>query len=66
MSKSTPFYCSKCNSEMIGRHGKNGFFYGCSNFPRCNYTSNKRFNGHAFQKDAIDNVVNHHFNTAKG
>jgi len=32
--------CPKCGGELIRRHGKNGDFYGCSNFPKCKYTQN--------------------------
>jgi restriction system protein len=30
--------CSKCGSEMVLRHGKNGDFYECSRYPRCRNT----------------------------
>jgi superfamily I DNA and/or RNA helicase len=30
--------CPKCESELKERKGKFGDFYGCSNFPDCNYT----------------------------
>ena len=30
--------CKKCQGELILRDGKNGKFYGCSNFPKCKYT----------------------------
>lgn len=30
--------CPKCGSQLVLRHGKNGDFYGCSNFPKCKYT----------------------------
>ena len=32
--------CPRCNSKLIKRTGKNGTFYGCSNFPKCHYTKN--------------------------
>lgn len=33
-------YCPMCGGIMVARKGKNGWFYGCSNFPRtgCKYT----------------------------
>lgn len=31
--------CPYCKSELILRNGKNGKFYGCSNFPKCRYTA---------------------------
>lgn len=33
--------CPRCNGDLIERHGKNGPFYGCSNYPKCRYTKNK-------------------------
>lgn len=30
--------CPKCNNEMVVRNSKNGQFYGCSTFPKCNGT----------------------------
>lgn len=33
--------CPYCKTEMLLRKGKNGEFYGCSNFPKCRYTLNK-------------------------
>ena len=38
MEKDDVLLCPKCGSEMILRHGKNGDFYGCTNFPRCKFT----------------------------
>lgn len=39
--------CDDCllkdiESEMVLREGKYGDFYGCSRYPNCNYTLNKR------------------------
>lgn len=31
--------CPYCKGELVLRNGKNGEFYGCSNFPKCRYTS---------------------------
>ncbi|MFA5276528.1 MAG: topoisomerase DNA-binding C4 zinc finger domain-containing protein, partial [Candidatus Omnitrophota bacterium] len=28
-----------CGGELIERRSKRGFFYGCSNFPKCRYVS---------------------------
>jgi DNA topoisomerase-1 len=28
-----------CGGELIERRSQRGFFYGCSNFPKCCYTS---------------------------
>ncbi|PJI06569.1 MULTISPECIES: restriction endonuclease [Clostridium] len=30
--------CPKCGKEMKLRHGRNGDFYGCSNYPKCKCT----------------------------
>ena len=30
--------CPKCGGHLIGRNGKYGTFYGCSNYPNCKYT----------------------------
>ena len=32
--------CPKCGGKLIGREGKYGTFYGCSNYPKCKYTLN--------------------------
>jgi len=32
--------CPKCNGYLIERSGKFGQFYGCSNYPKCQYTKN--------------------------
>lgn len=29
--------CPRCGSELVQRTGKNGIFYGCSNFPKCRF-----------------------------
>jgi hypothetical protein len=31
-------YCDDCNKQMVLKAGKNGWFYGCSNFPDCRVT----------------------------
>jgi len=31
--------CPKCGKAMIRRKGKNGFFWGCSNYPECKTTA---------------------------
>ncbi len=33
--------CPYCKKELVLRKGKNGEFYGCSNFPKCRYTLKK-------------------------
>ena len=32
--------CPKCGGDIILKNGKYGNFYGCSNYPKCRYTSN--------------------------
>jgi len=32
--------CPKCESELKLRHSKYGDFYGCSNYPKCDFTRN--------------------------
>lgn len=33
--------CPRCGGSLVLRNGKYGQFYGCSNYPRCNYILNK-------------------------
>ena len=33
--------CPLCGGNLVLREGKYGKFYGCSNYPKCNYTLNK-------------------------
>ena len=30
--------CPRCNGELKLRNGRNGKFYGCSNYPKCKFT----------------------------
>lgn len=32
--------CPICGNNLVLRNGKNGKFYGCSNYPKCKYTKN--------------------------
>lgn len=34
--------CPLCEGKLVKRNGKRGKFYGCSNFPRCRFTCNKK------------------------
>ncbi len=34
--------CPKCGGNLVLRKGKNGQFYGCSNYPKCKFTQNLR------------------------
>ena len=31
--------CPKCGGNLVMRNGKYGRFYGCSNYPRCRFTT---------------------------
>ena len=42
------YICSKCKSPMGVRKGKFGYFWGCTDFPRCNHTVSLR---KAFNKE---------------
>lgn len=37
--------CEKCSSKMVKRKGKYGEFWGCSRYPKCNFT--KKFVPHS-------------------
>lgn len=32
--------CPRCGGKLVLRNGKNGEFYGCSNYPKCKFTKN--------------------------
>ena len=34
--------CPKCGNKLVLRNSKHGTFIGCSNFPKCKYTNNRR------------------------
>ena len=33
--------CPRCGSKLVLRDGKNGEFFGCSNYPKCKFTKTK-------------------------
>lgn len=35
-------YCPQCNCALNRRKGKNGFFWGCSGYPKCRFTANDK------------------------
>ncbi len=37
--------CPRCGDELVLRNGKYGYFFGCSNYPKCRYTENFEFFG---------------------
>lgn len=54
--------CPKCGKRVELKNGKYGLFYGCSNFPKCNFTAdyescegnefdNNRYEEYEWQKD---------------
>ena len=34
--------CPRCGKNLVLRHGKNGDFYGCSGFPKCDFTTSEK------------------------
>ena len=38
-SKIASGICPQCGGTLVLRHGKYGNFYGCSNYPRCRFTT---------------------------
>ena len=32
--------CPKCGGKLLEKTGKYGLFYGCANYPKCEYTEN--------------------------
>lgn len=41
-SENASLMCPECGGKLVVRNGKHGEFYGCSNFPKCRYTKEKR------------------------
>lgn len=39
-SKISSGICPQCGGALVLRHGRYGNFYGCSNYPRCKFTTN--------------------------
>ncbi|SUB94666.1 DNA topoisomerase I [Prevotella denticola] len=33
--------CPRCGGRLVERQGRYGCFFGCSNYPRCKFTSNR-------------------------
>ena len=38
-SKISSGICPQCGGMLVRRNGKYGSFYGCSNYPRCKFTT---------------------------
>jgi DNA topoisomerase I len=41
----TDILCERCNSKMVKRWGKRGYFLACSSYPQCSYTREVEGNG---------------------
>ncbi len=52
--------CPRCKSVIIKRKGKNGYFWGCSNFPKCRATFNDK-NGKPDFESKKNNSTNFNF-----
>ena len=51
----TSIKCPRCgNGFMILRHGKNGAFWGCSNYPDCKMTASDKNGKPVFKKEALN------------
>ncbi|MDD5936042.1 MAG: topoisomerase DNA-binding C4 zinc finger domain-containing protein [Clostridiales bacterium] len=40
---SNPKRCPSCGGYMVARQGTYGFFYGCTNYPKCTQTEKKNY-----------------------
>ena len=49
-SKKSNVKCPRCGAPMFLRNGKNGSFWGCSNYPECNMTANDNHGKPVFKK----------------
>lgn len=39
IAKAIPCYMTRCDGFHVKRHGKYGYFYGCTNYPKCQFTT---------------------------
>lgn len=53
IEQKTDIKCSKCQSDMVIKWGKNGSFLACSSYPICNHSSN--FTKHHNKINILDN-----------
>jgi len=58
--------CLRCGAKMVRRKANGNDFFGCSRYPRCTYTTTRRFNKHVDYKKISDPVLDCDFNTRKG
>ncbi|MBT4838825.1 MAG: DNA topoisomerase 3 [Methylococcales bacterium] len=42
--------CPKCQQKLVQRKGKNGVFWGCSNYPKCRFTMDNKINNPVIKK----------------
>ena len=49
-SKKSSVKCPRCGAPMLLRNGKNGAFWGCSNYPECKMTANDKNGKPVFKK----------------
>ena len=49
-SKKSNVKCPRCGAPMFLRNGKNGAFWGCSNYPECKITANNNNGKPVFKK----------------
>ena len=49
-TKKSSVKCPRCGAPMFLRNGKNGAFWGCSNYPDCKMTANDNHGKPAFRK----------------
>jgi DNA topoisomerase III len=57
LARDEKFHCPKCQSLLVQRNGKNGFFWGCSSYPECKTTAADRVDKNG--KHVPDFIVNH-------
>ncbi|MGI6008846.1 MAG: UvrD-helicase domain-containing protein [Methanomethylophilus sp.] len=43
--------CPECGAPMVIRKGKYGKFWGCTRYPKCNYTENIKFSGYPVNQE---------------
>ena len=49
-SKKSNVKCPRCGAPMFLRNGKNGAFWGCSNYPECRITADDKNGKPVFRK----------------
>ena len=55
--------CPYCENEVVLRVGKHGYFWGCSKFPKCNFTSDLQgenmdvFSRKIYEEEKLENEL---------